>query len=145
MKTQLKKLLTVLCGTFVVGCGSGTNSEAGSSSQQVAPPVGEVDESTNALAVAGPIRYNKIDHHHRNYPISRATQSSKALNATTQTFTFNNAQCAPLMGDGSNDGGVFSEVIGTAYSVVDGLAYFIGPEMGAAMTIGTSIQLRRTP
>lgn len=139
MKTQLKKLLTVLCGTFVVGCGSGTNSEAGSSSQQVAPPVGEVDESTNALAVAGPIRYNKIDHHHRNYPISRATQSSKALNATTQTFTFNNAQCAPLMGDGSNDGGVFSEVIGTAYSVVDGLAYFIGPEMGAAMTIGTSI------
>ncbi len=140
MKTQLKKLLTVLCGTFVVGCGSGTNSEAGSSSQQVAPPVGEVDESTNALAVAGPIRYNKIDHHHRNYPISRATQSSKALNATTQTFTFNNAQCAPLMSDGSNDGAALSgSVLATLNGTADGLMNFLGPEVGAAFSLGTGL------
>lgn len=137
MQKQLNKLFVILCGTFVVGCSSGTGTDSGSSSQPVVP-VGEVDEATNAKAVQGPVRYNKIDHHHRAY-ISKVSQSGKLLTANTaQTFTFNNAQCAPLMGDGSNDG-LGSSLSNLSSGVADGLINFVSPEAGGILGIGITV------
>lgn len=90
MSKKLNGLLVILGGLFVSGCNSGSQS----SSQPTQNP--------NDIAIQGVISYNRLDQMADTTLINPTvntnnTQNISIQNGSSQTFTFNNAACTPLM------------------------------------------------